>query len=287
MHFDQRPLHPRFGAEIVGADLTKPMADDAFADIRGAFEAHSLLLFRGPVLSDDQHFAFSERFGRVQTSFSANQSGGTCFSRQSNINAVTNEIMPADHRQMVYQKANRLWHSDSSYRPSGSLCSILSAQEVPPAGGNTDFASMRVAWDDLPDREKRKAEGLVVGHSIAYSRALSDPNALTPEQQAEMPLARHLLVQTNPANGRKSLFIGSHASHIEGWPVDEGRAFLADLLVRATVPAVVYSHAWRTGDILVWDNRCLLHRATPFDAARHRRVMNRTTIADGIVPLEA
>jgi len=287
MPYDKRPLHPRFGVEIIGADLTRPIPEAAFADIRDAFETHSLLLFRGPVLTDEQHFAFSEQFGRVQISFSANQSGGTYFSRQSNVNAATNAIMPPDSRQMIYQKANRLWHSDSSYRPSGSLCSILSAQEVPPAGGNTDFASMRVAWDDLPDADKRMAEGRIVGHSIVYSRRLSDPNALTPAQEAEMPPTRHRLVQTNPVNGRKSLFIGSHASHIEGWPLEEGRAFLADLLARATVPEAVYSHAWRTGDILVWDNRCLLHRATPFDTIRHRRIMNRTTIADGIVPLEA
>lgn len=287
MHFAYRPLHSRFGVEIIGADLTRPIGDDAFAEIRSAFDTHSLLLFRGPVLTDDQHFAFSQRFGRVQISFSANQSGGSYFSRQSNIDMATNEIMPPDHRLMVYQKGNRMWHSDSSYRPSGSLCSILSAQIVPPEGGNTEFASLRVAWDDLPAREKNKLDGLVVGHSIAYSRRLSDPGALTPEQEAEMPPTRHLLVQTNPANGRKSLFIGSHASHIEGWPIEEGRRYLADLMELATPPESVYSHPWQEGDIVVWDNRCLLHRATPFDSGRYRRLMQRTTVADGIVPLGA
>jgi alpha-ketoglutarate-dependent 2,4-dichlorophenoxyacetate dioxygenase len=287
MHFDYRPLHPRFGVEIIGADLTRPVDDEAFAEIRSAFETHSLLLFRGPVLTDEQHFAFSQRFGRVQISFSANQSGGSYFSRQSNIDTATNAIMPADHRLMVYQKGNRLWHSDSSYRPSGSLCSILSAQEVPPEGGNTEFASLRVLWDDLPAEDKKKADGLVVGHSIAYSRGLSDPNALTPAQEAEMPPTRHLLVQTSPTNGRKSLFIGSHASHIEGWPAEEGRRYLAHLMERATPKAAIYSHAWETGDIVVWDNRCMLHRATSFDSARHRRLMQRTTVADGIAPLGA
>jgi alpha-ketoglutarate-dependent 2,4-dichlorophenoxyacetate dioxygenase len=285
MHVTQRPLHPRFGAEILGADLTRQLSDDAFAEIRDAFETHSLLLFRGLVLTDDQHFAFSERFGRVQKSFSANQSGGTYFSRQSNIDTATNTPMPADHQLMIYQKGNRMWHADSSYRPSASLCSILSAQEVPPEGGNTEFVSLRAAWDDLPAADKQKADGLVAGHSIAYSRSLSDAKALTAAQEAEMPPTRHLLVQTNPANGRKSLFIGSHASHIEGWPVEEGRRYIAWLMERATQPAAVYSHAWKTGDILVWDNRCLLHRATPFDSAHYRRLMNRTTVADGIVPL--
>lgn len=285
MHFDHRPLHPRFGAEIAGADLTRRLADGAFAEIRDAFDIHSLLLFRGPVLTDEQHFAFSERFGRVQKSFSANQSGGTYFSRQSNIDVATNELMPADHQLMIYQKGNRIWHADSSYRPSASLCSILSAQEVPPKGGNTEFVSLRVAWDGLPAAEKQKADGLIAGHSIGYSRSLSDVKALTAAQEAEMPPTRHLLVQTNPANGRKSLFMGSHAPHIEGWPVEEGRRYLARLMDRATVAEAVYSHAWKAGDILVWDNRCLLHRSTPFDSARYRRLMNRTTVADGIVPL--
>lgn len=288
MFFEYLPLHPRFGVEVVGADLTAPIAADAFAEIREAFETHSLLAFRGAGgagVDDDQLLAFSGRFGTVQKSFSANQSGGSHFSRQSNIDMATNGLMPLDHKQMIYQKSNRLWHADSSYRPSASLCSILTAREVPPEGGNTEFANLRVAWDDLPKADRRKAESLTAVHSIDYSRSLTADNVLTPGQKTEMPPARHRLVQTNPVNGRKSLFIGSHASHVEGWPIEEGRALLDDLLDRATRPASVYSYAWGVGDVVVWDNRCMLHRATPFDATRHRRLMQRTTVGDGLVPL--
>lgn len=286
MHFDYRPLHPRFGVEVVGAELTRPLPDDAFSEIREAFETHSLLAFRGAGLDDDRLLAFSRRFGTVQKSFSANQTGGSYFSRQSNIDTATGQLMPPDHKQMLYQRSNRLWHADSSYRASASLCSILAAREIPPEGGNTEFASLRAAWDDLPEAERRKVADLVAVHSIDYSRSLTAENVLSEAQKAEMPPARHRLVQTNPAKGWKSLFVGSHASHIEGWPVEEGRALLDDLLERATRPAAVYSYRWDVGDVAVWDNRCMLHRATAFDVTRHRRLMQRTTVGDGLIPLD-
>jgi len=284
MKFEYIPLHPRFGVEIVGADLTQTLSDADFAAIREAFEAHSLLAFRGADLDDDQLLAFSGRFGTVQKSFSGNQSGGTYFSRQSNIDTATGALMPPDHKQMIYQKSNRLWHADSSYRPTGSLCSILTAREVPPEGGDTEFASLRAAWDDLSEAEKGKLEGLVAFHSLDYSRSLTAENVLSEAQKAEMPPARHRLVQT--IDGCKSLFIGAHASHIEGWPVEEGRALLNDLLDRATRPEAVFSYRWGVGDVVVWDNRTMLHRATPFDVTRHRRLMQRTTVSNGLVALE-
>jgi alpha-ketoglutarate-dependent 2,4-dichlorophenoxyacetate dioxygenase len=286
MFFEYCPLHPRFGVEVIGANLTEPLTDAAFDEIRAAFDAHALLAFRGAGVDDDQLLAFSGRFGTVQKSFSANQSGGSYFSRQSNIDTATNTLMPVDHKQMIYQKSNRLWHADSSYRPTGSLCSVLTAREVPPEGGNTEFVSLRAAWDDLPEADRRTVEDLVAIHSIDHSRSLTAEGVLSAAQKAEMPPARHRLVQTDPVTGRKSLFIGSHASHIEGWPVEEGRALLNDLLDRATQPEAICSYKWGVGDVVVWDNRCLLHRATPFDATRHRRLMQRTTVSDGLVALE-
>ncbi|MBT5108157.1 MAG: TauD/TfdA family dioxygenase [Rhodospirillaceae bacterium] len=277
MMFDYRLLHPRFGVEVVGADLSRTIDESGCAEILEAFETHSVLLFRGPILDDEQQLAFSRWFGEVQVSFSGNQSGATLFSRQSNIDMETDTLMPPDHRQMKYQEGNRLWHSDSSYRPLGSKCSILSAHETPPSGGDTAFVSLRAAWDGLSDDMKRRCEGLSAMHALSYSRHLTG-FSLTPEQEAEAPSALHPLVRVNPVNGRKNLFIGSHASHIDGLPVDEGRRFLGDLLDRATEPAAVYAHAWRDGDVVVWDNRAVLHRATPFDATRHRRLMQRTTI---------
>jgi len=283
MIFEYRPLHARFGVEVLGPNLIQPIDDKAFSEIREAFETSSLLAFRGAGPDDDQLLAFSSRFGTVQKSFSGNQTGGTFFSRQSNIDTETGKLMPQDHKQMVYQKSNRLWHADSSYRPSGSLCSVLTAREVPPEGGNTEFASLRAAWNDLSEAEQCKLEGLVAIHSLDYSRSLTAENVLSDAQRAEMPPARHRLVQT--IGGRKSLFIGAHASHIEGWPVEEGRALLNDLLDRATKPEAVYSYKWAVGDVVVWDNRTMLHRATPFDITRHRRLMQRTTVSNGLIPL--
>jgi alpha-ketoglutarate-dependent 2,4-dichlorophenoxyacetate dioxygenase len=180
---------------------------------------------------------------------------------------------------MIYQKANMLWHSDSSFKPVPSLCSVLTAREVPSAGGNTEFVSCRTAWDRLSAKEQARLEGLVVIHDLTYSRGLVDPTVLTDAQKAEVPPVRQALVRANPVNGRKALFIGAHASHIEGMPLAEGRALLAALLEAASPPDAVLSHEWRAGDVIVWDNRCILHRATPYDSVQNRRLMQRTTIA--------
>jgi alpha-ketoglutarate-dependent 2,4-dichlorophenoxyacetate dioxygenase len=278
MYFEHSPLHANFGMEVVGADVTQPLTDAQVAEIRAAFEKHSLLLFRGPPIDDARQFAFSKYFGEPQISFSGNQTGGTHFSRQSNIDPNTGALLPLDHKQMVYQSGNVMWHSDSSYRQSGSLCSILSAREVTPEGGHTEFISQRAAWDALPVERQQALMGRFAMHSIVHSRNLIAPNLLTEAQEKEIPAARHPLVNVNPVNRRKSLFLGAHASHIEDMTVEEGQALLRELLALATREPEIYSHKWEIGDVIVWDNRCMLHRATPFDATRHRRLLQRTTV---------
>lgn len=274
-----RKLHPRFGAEIGGVDISRPVPADVFAEIRAAFEEYSVLLFRGQDMDDEKQIAFSELFGPLETTLKANPAAGTVFARQSNLDIKTGEVIPADDRRMIYQKANMLWHSDSSYKHVPSLCSVLSTRIVPPEGGNTEFASLRAAWDDLPEATRKKVEGLVVEHCLAYSRARVAPDLLTEEMLAEVPPVKHVLVRTNPVNGRKSLYLGAHALKIDGWPDDEARRFLDELTERATTPDKVYSHEWRDGDLIVWDNRCVVHRATPYDAIKYKRLMQRTTIA--------
>lgn len=274
-----RQLHPDFGAEIGNVDIARPIADTEWAAIRAAFEEYSVLLFRGQAMDDTSQIAFSERFGPLERTISANPAGGTPFARQSNIDINDGTVIPPDDRRMIYQKANMLWHSDSSFKPVPSLCSVLSARQVPSTGGNTEFISCRAAWDRLPPDRQRALEDLIVVHSLTYSRGLVDPTVLTEAQKAEVPPVRQALVRTNPVNGRKALFIGAHASHIEGMPLDEGRALLAELLEIASPPAAVFSHEWREGDVIVWDNRAALHRATPYDSVKFRRLMQRTTIA--------
>lgn len=273
-----QPLHPSFGAEIAGVDIAAGVDAATFAEIRAAFEEHSVLLFRGQKVDDESQIAFSEQFGPLEKTVAANPARGTVFARQSNIDMGTGAIIAKDDRRMKYQAGNYLWHSDSSFKQVPSLCSILSTREVPPEGGNTEFVSTRAAYDLLSDERKAELEGLVVEHSLVYSRGLTGFE-LTEKEKAELPTARQRLVRANPVNGRKGLMIGAHAARIDGWPEEKGRALLDELLALATRPEACYSHAWRDGDLIVWDNRCCLHRATPYHSSRYRRLMQRTTIA--------
>src|SRR5262250_273091 len=272
-------LTPEFAAQIDGADIARPVDEATWRDIRAAFEEHSVLLFRGQPLNDEQQIAFSQRFGGLEVTRSMNPAAGTPFARQSNLDIKTGEVIPPDDRRMIYQLANMLWHSDSSFKPVPSLCSLLSARLVPPEGGATEFASARCAYPSLPEASKRRAGDAVVVHDFSWSRDQIRPGFFTDTERAEYPPVRHPLVRRNPVNGRESLFLGAHASHVEGLPVAEGRAFLKELLDHVTQPQFCYRHHWQEGDLIIWDNRCVLHLATPFDTTRYKRLMQRTTVS--------
>ena len=273
-----QPLHRLFCAEISGVDTGRPMDDATFAAIRAAFEEYSVLVFRNQTLSDETQIAFSRRFGPLEVAGKANPATGTPFARQSNLDIATGAVIPADDRRMIYQKGNYLWHSDSSFKPVPSLCSLLSARIVPPEGGNTEFACMRAAYDALPREMKAKLEGLTVEHSLVYSRGTISAEALTPAMKAELPGAWQTVTRVNPVNGRKAIYAGAHASHVIGWPREEGRALIAWLNEFSTRPEFCWSHAWRDGDLVIWDNRSTLHRATAYDTLKHKRLMQRTTV---------
>ncbi|HXT82204.1 MAG TPA: TauD/TfdA family dioxygenase [Acetobacteraceae bacterium] len=273
-----RQLHPLFCAEIGGVDTGRPMDITTFAEIRAAFEEYSVLVFHEQSLDDERQIAFSQRFGPLEVSGKANPATGTHFARQSNLDIGTGAVIPPEDRRMIYQKGNYLWHSDSSFRAVPSLCSLLSARVVPPEGGNTEFASMRAAYDELPDDVERKLEGLIAEHSLIYSRGTVSEGVLTPEMKAELPGAWQSMVRVNPVNGRKAVYAGAHASHVIGWPRAEGRTFIQWLNEFATQPRFCYAHAWQEGDLVIWDNRATLHRATAYDTVRHKRLMQRTTV---------
>jgi len=273
-----QPLHPLFCAEIGNVDSGAPMDDATFADIRAAFEEFSVLVFHDQSLDDERQIAFSQRFGPLEMAGKANPAVGTYFARQSNLDIQTGAVIPADDRRMIYQKGNYLWHSDSSFKAVPSLCSLLSARVVQSEGGNTEFATMRAAYDALPDDVKQKLEGLVAEHSLVYSRGTVSTGALTVDMKAELPGAWQTMLRVNPINGRKAIYAGAHASHVIGWPRDEGRAFIQWLNDFATQPRFCYSHAWRQGDLVIWDNRAVLHRATAYDTVRQKRLMQRTTV---------
>ena len=272
-------LTPAFAAKIDGADITRPVDDPTWTAIRAAFDEHSVLLFRGQPLDDEKQIAFSQRFGSLEVTRSMNPAAGTPFARQSNLDIKTGDVIPPEDRRMVYQLANMLWHSDSSFKSVPSLCSLLSARIVPPEGGATEFASTRCAYPALPEALKRRAQDAVAVHDFSWSRDQVRPGFFTEKERAEYPPVRHPLVRRNPVNGREALFLGAHASHIVGLSVEDGRALLKELLEHVTQPQFCYRHEWEEGDLIIWDNRCVLHRATPFDTTRHRRLMQRTTVS--------
>lgn len=273
-----KQLHPLFCAEIGGVDTGAPIDDASFAEIRAALDEYGVLVFHDQSLDDERQIAFSRRFGPLETAGKANPATGTPFARQSNLDISTGSVIPPEDRRMIYQKGNYLWHTDSSFKAVPSLCSLLSGRVVPPTGGNTEFATMRAAYDALPADIKQKLEGLVAEHSLVYSRETVSTQSLTSEMKAELPGAWQTMVRENPVNHRKAIYAGAHASHVIGWPREKGRAFMGWLNDFATQPQFRYSHAWRAGDLVIWDNRAILHRATAYDTVAHKRLMQRTTV---------
>jgi alpha-ketoglutarate-dependent 2,4-dichlorophenoxyacetate dioxygenase len=242
-----------------------------------------VLVFQDQRLTDEEQMAFSRRFGPLEETIKA---PGKENRHHPNLVDLSNIDPDRDHallgwsdRRMVYQSGNQLWHSDSSFKPVPAMASLLSAREVPPEGGETEYASLRAAWDALPRAMQARLDGLVAVHSFAYSRGLIAPGLLLPEQEAALPPVKQQLVRVNDVTGRKAVYLGSHASHIIGMPSDEGRRLLRDLLEHATRPEFVFQHRWRVGDCVMWDNRAVLHRGRPWDTRRYRRVMHRTTVA--------
>ena len=272
------PIISQFGARVTGLGSVVDLTEAEFVELREAFELYSVLVLPDQQMDDDQQIAFSERFGPLERTISSNPAGGTAFARQSNIDIKTGEAIPPDDRRMMYQKANMLWHADSTFKETQSLCSILSAREVPEKGGATEFASTRSVYEYLSESEQAELDDLEVEHDIIYSRQIVGFE-FTEQQRTEMPPVRHPLVQTNPVTGRKSLLIGAHAKCIVGWPFEKGRALLDRLDSMTTEPNNTFSHSWKTGDLIVWDNRSALHRATPYDTVKYRRLMQRTTVS--------
>jgi alpha-ketoglutarate-dependent 2,4-dichlorophenoxyacetate dioxygenase len=280
MTLELRPLHPLLGVEVVGVDVNHVGAD-VFHRIVGAFEDHSVLLFRAQTLDDEKQIAFSRRFGPLETTIRTVVSHARYRPEISNLANVgaDDRLIPRGDRRNLFNAGNQMWHTDSSFKRVPALASLLSAREVPPEGGETEFASMRVAYERLPDATRRRLDGKVAIHSFEYSRGLVGEGLLAPEDAAQVPPVPQALIRANPTNGRKAFFVASHTCEIVGMPTDEARTLIRDLLERATAPDLVYTHRWRPGDLVMWDNRCVLHRGRPWNESRYRRVMHRTTVA--------
>ena len=242
-----------------------------------------MLVFPGQQLSDEQQMAFTTRFGPLETTIKSIGQERRLHENMvdlSNVDPNTeNRLMGWSDRRMLYQSGNQLWHTDSSFKPVPAMASLLSGREVPPTGGETEYVSMRHAHATLPAGLQRRLEGRVVVHSILYSRSTIAKGLFDPEHEQELPPVRQALVRTNPFNGRKAIYIGSHAWYIEGVDDAESRRLLDDLLAHTTRPECVYQHRWTQWDLVMWDNRAVLHRGRPWDAERYRRIMRRTTLA--------
>jgi alpha-ketoglutarate-dependent 2,4-dichlorophenoxyacetate dioxygenase len=290
MGFGVKPLHPQFGAEFTGLDLRRPLAPAAFAAIEAAINKYAVLVFPGQLITDEQQIAFSRHFGPLETSPEYAGSKKSRLNRPeiadvSNIDPE-NRVMTEKDQRLLFNRGNQLWHTDSTFKFVPARFSLLSAREIPPSGGETEFADMRAAYDALPDARKREIDGLIALHSIAHSRAKIGFKEFNPEIYRDLPPVPQVLVRTHAGSGRKCLYLASHASHIVGWPVEKGRKLIEQLTEFATEPRFVYQHRWRVGDLVMWDDRCTMHRGRPYDDTRHRRDMHRTTVSDEINSVE-
>jgi len=277
------PVHPVLGARVEGVDLTVPLDAATFGKIHDAFQEYSVLVFPGQQLSDEQQMAFTTRFGPLETTIKSIGQERRLHENMVDLSNVEpnaeGRLMGWNDRRMLYQSGNQLWHTDSSFKPVPAMASLLSGREVPPVGGETEYVSMRHAYATLPAELQRRLEGRVVVHSILYSRSTIAKGLFDPEHEQELPPVRQALVRANPVNGREAIYIGSHAWYIEGMDYSESRRLLDELLAHTTRPEGVYQHWWTQWDLVMWDNRAVLHRGRPWDAERYRRVMRRTTLA--------
>ena len=274
-----------FVGNVTGIDLTKTMTDRQVAAIEAGMDRFAVLIFHGQHFDDDTQLAFSRNFGELEIS-----SGGEMSKPEdrrlklemADISNLDRDNKPraADDRVRLNALGNRLWHSDASFRAIPAKYSLLSARVVPGAGGNTEFADMRAAYDALDDRTKAEIEPLVTEHSNAYSReTIGFPKEDYGQQnQDKLRPVRQRLVRTHPVTGRKSLYLSAHIGTIVGWPVPEARAFIRDLMEHATQPQFVHAHVWRPWDLAIWDNRTTMHRARRYDDLHEVRDMRRSTI---------
>jgi alpha-ketoglutarate-dependent 2,4-dichlorophenoxyacetate dioxygenase len=278
------PVTPAFAAEIGNVDLSKPLADADLAEIKAAFWKYAVLVFPQQHLSQDQQLAFAENFGPIERDRTLDPKAtpsrfSGAFADISNLSAE-GKIWGETSRQRMYKAGNKLWHTDSSFKRLPSICSLLYAETVAPIGGHTEFADQRAAYDALPEATRQKLQGLVVEHWIATSRRRSGFSDFTEEEQKRLPPVPQVLVRTIPQNGRKSLFVASHAGRIWGMPDTEGRALIDGLIAHVTQRQFIYTHRWRPHELVMWDNRCTMHRGTDFDDLRWVRDMRRVTVSD-------
>jgi alpha-ketoglutarate-dependent 2,4-dichlorophenoxyacetate dioxygenase len=282
------PLGPGFAAELHGVTLGDIAADDAaYAAVRAAFEQHSVLVFRGQQVADEGQLAFSRRFGPPEVTKVGSLGTGSHFVILSTI-GPDGKVVPPDHRYALRNKANQLWHTDSSFKRVPALTSVLSARIIPARGGETEFVSTRLAFERLDPGSRKKLENSFAWHDYAHSRGQIAADLANPEERAALPPQCWRMVWKNPVNGRSALYLASHAYAVEGMEATAGKKLIDELMDLATAPGTSYVHEWKSGDVVMWDNRATMHRGRPWPA-HEARFMVRTTIsateADGLAAM--
>ena len=276
------PLHPDFGARISGIDLSRPMGSAVLEAVRAAIDRYSFLNFPGQTLDDAGQLSFTRQLGDPEVEHVKFGRDGTIdyFGTIGNV-MEDGTVQGNDHAMMRFGRGNEMWHSDSSFRAVPTMVTITHAHEVPEEGGETEFVSARAAFSRLPEDMRVKLAPLVVIHDYVYSRSKVAP--VKPSHAASLPPVEQRLVRINPGTGEKNFYIGSHARSVVGWSEQDSRNLIDDLLARTTRPQDIHTHRWTPGDLVIWDNRCLLHRGRPFDADRYRRHMRQTRVC-GVGP---
>lgn len=287
--------HPRglatsLAARVHGLDLSREVEPQDAAAIQELLAQYPVLVFPDQMINEDQQIRFTRIFGEPQLSYLALAMYQKRRINRDDFNDISNldengELLDARNPRRLTSLANRMWHTDTTFRSIPSKVGVLSAKEVPSSEGYTEFADMRAAYDELSEEMKRKLEGMQAEHSTVYSRGKLGV-VFTEEQKRQFPPAHHPLVRVSGRTGRKSLYLSSHASHIVGMPIEEGRELLRQLTEHATAPRFCFIQQWKVGDLLVWDNRCTLHRAGEFDEFKERRVLSRTGVDELTPPLE-
>ena len=272
-------LHEFFGARVTGIELCKPLSADSIAAIHQAIDQYSLLHFPRQRFNDEHHLALTRRLGEPEENHLARGEDGkiSYFGTIGNVQP-DGTVLKNDHRRTKFLTGNNMWHTDSSFRPVPAYVSINCVYETPKEGGITEFVSARAAYNRLPNAKKKALDSLVVIHDYVYSRSKVAPDAVSESLAKSLPPVRQKLIRRNPNNGEKNYYVGSHAKAIEGWGERESRKLIDELLEYATRPEDIYSHRWGVGDVVMWDNRCLLHRGTGYDADKYRRYMRQTRV---------
>ncbi len=281
---------PFFAGVVSGCDAARPLSPEDITSLHAGMDRFGVLVFHDQQIDDNQQIAFSRSLGPLEQATGDIVVAPEDRRLSMDVNDISNldkhnRVLARDDRRRLFELGNRLWHSDSSFKPVPAKYSILSAREIPPTAGNTEFADMRAAYDALDDATKREIHDLICLHSQLFSRGILGFTDFTDAEREQWAPVRQRLVRRHPSTGRLSLYLSAHAGAIEDWPVPEARAFLRDLTEHATQRQFVYAHVWRQHDLVMWDNRVAVHRARAYDHTQVRD-MRRTTLTNEVSSLE-